>query len=365
MTKFWVRTAIGLLVALPLLGLAFLRTDLGETADALGEAEYSLIAPAMALLALAFWLQAVRWRFLMKPLSDVPASRLFPVLLIGHLGNALLPLRGGEILRALVLKRREGVSRMATLGTLAVERALDGLALVGLLVISMAFVQTNDGLWGLVIAGAVIFGGATAALFAVAFRPERSAEIAEIFISRAPRRWRNSLRTWLESFVTGTHVLRTLGGVGAVLMTTAWFWAIVVLVYLIVGEAFHLHEGIGTYVLVTAAANLSVSVPSSQGGVGPFEFFVRQTLVFAGVATPVATAYAVALHAVLLIPMISLGLVSLWIVGLSFAQITHPADADAVEEGERQARSAASVLRPLGTSASRRMPEEPEGANKS
>lgn len=364
MINLWRRTTLGLLVAVPLIALVLLRTDLNDTVDALEEANYALIPPATILFALAMWLQALRWRLLLKPLSDVSAYRLYPVLLIGHLGNALLPLRGGEIVRAAVLKQREGVSGMATLGTLAVERALDGLTLVGLLAICLAFVETSQRLWGLALVGGVIFGIATAALAAVAFWPEGSSRLVEIVISRAPQKWRNRMRRWLDSFFTGTRALRTPSGVAAVLIVTVGFWVLVAVVYQIVGEAFHLHQGFGTYLLVTAAANLSVSVPSSQGGFGPFEFFVRQTLVFAGVTTPVATAYALALHIVLLLPMICLGLVSLWIVGLSFTQITQSTDVDepAAPSEEIGLTSGASKL--PRTSVSQSMPEEAGGVDR-
>ncbi len=336
----WRRTALGLLVAAPLMAFVLYRTDLQETAEALAGANYALLPPAMVLFSLAIWLQAVRWRYLLEPLVDVPSRRLYPIVLIGHLGNSLIPLRGGEIMRAIVLKQREGVSRMAALGTLAVERALDGLMLAGLLLIFVAFADTSERLRVLVVAAGMLFGLATLTLFALAHWQERSLRLAEALISRAPRRWRESLHKWVASFLTGTSALRTVRGVGGVVLTTAGFWVAVTFVYFIVGRAFGIQVGFSTYLLVTAAANLSASVPSSQGGLGPFEFFVRQTLVFSGVAGSVATAYALALHAVLLIPMISLGLISLWVVGLSLSEITAPTTAD---------QAPADTERPLAT----------------
>ncbi len=104
---------------------------------------------------------------------------------------------------------------------------------------------------------------------------------------------------------------------------------------------------------MTAAANLSVSVPSSQGGLGPFEFFVRQTLVLSGVAAPLATAYALALHAVLLIPMISLGLVSLWVTGISLGDIVRPTTAGQATANEEQYSAM-----PLGRHQEHLLPDE-------
>ncbi|TMF06228.1 MAG: hypothetical protein E6I38_10635, partial [Chloroflexi bacterium] len=86
----WVRTILGLLVAATLLALVLLRTDLDETVDALGEANFAYLPPAMLVFALAVWFQALRWRYLLKPLTDIPARRLYPVVFVGHLANSLV-----------------------------------------------------------------------------------------------------------------------------------------------------------------------------------------------------------------------------------------------------------------------------------
>lgn len=328
------RTAAGLAIAVPLLAAVLLRTDLSETAEAMRRVDYAWIPGAIALFSAAVWFQAMRWHYLLRPLAGVSPGRLYPVVFTGHLGNALVPLRGGEILRALILGRREGVSRMAVLGTLAVERALDGLVLAAMLLLSLAFVGESGSLWGLFIAGTVLFGLATAALAALAVWQERAVALADPLIGRLPGGWQVRLRTWLTSFVTGTTALRSPTGMLAVLLTTAAFWSIIIFVYLIVGEAFDLGKPFGTYLLVTAAGNLSVAVPSSQGGLGPFEFFVRETLVFSDVTASAATAYALVLHAILLAPMIGLGLISLWVVGLPFGAVIRSAEPGPVLDEE-------------------------------
>ena len=330
----WARTLLGLVVSAALLALVLVRTDLDATLDALGDAEFGYLLPAIALLAASVWFQALRWRYLLRPLVDVPARRLYPVVFVGHLGNSLVPLRAGEVLRALVISRREGVSRMAALGTLVVERALDGLALTALLLVFAAAVDSSDRLWQLVLAGAVLFGLATAALVLAALNQERCLSLIVIAIDRGPARWRASLRRWARSFLTGTTALGTSTGMAVVLLTTAGFWLSVALVYAIVGQAFDIEEGLGTYLFVTAAANLSVSIPSSQGGLGPFEFFVRETLVFSGVGAPLATAYALVLHATILATMIIMGLISLRTIGLSLDLLSGrvAADDDAEED---------------------------------
>jgi len=343
----WIRTILGLIVAAALLALIFIRTDLDATLDALGGAEFFYLPPAMLLFAFAVWFQALRWRYLLRPLIDIPARRLYPVVFVGHLANSLVPLRAGEVLRALVVNQREGVSRMAALGTLVVERVLDGLTLTAMLLIFVAVVDSSDRLWQLVAGGSLLFGLATIVLIIIALHPDRSLSFGVSLIDRGPQRVRARLRRWLRSFLTGTTALRTPGGMAAALATTAGFWLSVAIVYALVGEAFDIDEGFSTYILVTAAANLSVSIPSSQGGLGPFEFFVRETLVFSGVGAPVATAYALVLHAAILATMILIGALCLRSAGLSLDMLRDRAGL----EDEDEERAPEAISRQARTSA--------------
>ena len=62
---------------------------------------------------------------------------------------------------------------------------------------------------------------------------------------------------------------------------------------------------------------------STAGGIGPFEFFAREVLVVFGATSAVATAYALALHALILIPVVIAGLLLLWRNHLGVGVLTH------------------------------------------
>jgi len=70
------------------------------------------------------------WDYLLRPLKRIPVRRLFPVVVIGYMGNNIFPFRIGELLRAYVLKRNEDVSISSSLATIVVERIFDGLTML-------------------------------------------------------------------------------------------------------------------------------------------------------------------------------------------------------------------------------------------
>jgi hypothetical protein len=299
------------------LGLFFWRTDLGDMADALADANYWWFAPAVALWFVSTWFRSVRWRYLLRPIIDLPTRRLYPVVVIGYMANNLLPARTGELVRAYIMGERHRLSLMATLGTISVERVFDGLVLLAFLVFVGAFVGLNEELTILAVAMSIAFVAILAVSLYVASSAERAQRVIGALVRFAPARVRDRARGWANAFVTGLEALRNPYALAMIVITSTVAWALEATMYFMVGVSFSLGEAFPIYLMVAAAANLAISVPSTSGGIGPFEALAKETLVFVGVGTSAAAAYAVALHALLLLPVVAVGLIFLWAINLS------------------------------------------------
>ena len=76
--------------------------------------------------------------------------------------------------------------------------------------------------------------------------------------------------------------------------------------------------------MIYLAANLAISVPSTAGGVGPFEFFAKESLRYLTDIPSIDIAfYAIFLHLLLLLPVGIVGLLLLWAQGLSIVQVVN------------------------------------------
>ena len=62
---------------------------------------------------------------------------MFPIVTIGYMGNNIYPARAGEVLRAVILKQREGVPVSASLATVIVERIFDGVVMLGFVFVNL------------------------------------------------------------------------------------------------------------------------------------------------------------------------------------------------------------------------------------
>ena len=100
-----VQIAISLAVTIAALWYSLHGLDLGESLAALRGLRLGWLAVVVALAALSLWMRAQRWRFILGTLGPLGSTPVFEATCIGFMGNMVLPLRAGEIIRPLVAAR--------------------------------------------------------------------------------------------------------------------------------------------------------------------------------------------------------------------------------------------------------------------
>lgn len=129
--RFTVVFAIGLL----LLFLAFRGIDFKEMWVHFKEAKYSWIGLSLVFAILSHVSRARRWNLLIHPLDYKPKLwNTFNAVMFGYLANYALP-RIGEVTRCVSLGRKEKIPVDSLIGTVIVERAIDFLTMLIILMI--------------------------------------------------------------------------------------------------------------------------------------------------------------------------------------------------------------------------------------
>jgi uncharacterized protein (TIRG00374 family) len=346
---FW----IGIAVSVIFIGLFVRSTDFGEVKTAFEDANYWWIALSLPVYYLGLWVRTIRWQYLLRPVKRVSALRLFPVVIIGLMANNLIPARAGELARAYVLGQREKVSKTSILGTIAVDRLFDGVTLVPMLLIVAAFAGGDTSFpvgfgqslnfAGLGAVMAVLFGAALGVLFYLALSDNGRHLLHRLVHRFAPAAFKPKVEGLLKSFFEGLHALKSPADLAAAWLMSLISWTLEALMYYIVARGFGIHEGFHIFLLLTAAANLAIAVVASQGGIGPFELVVSRTIVTFGAASQLASAYAIGLHAVLIFPVVIIGLYLMWSMQFNFGDMLKGtpsgdapgADADAADRSLR------------------------------
>ena len=134
--------------------------------------------------------------------------------------------------------------------------------------------------------------------------------------------------TLSSQFLLGLSALRYPRRLGAIFMLSVPVWLSEAAMYFLIALSFDLQIyfssiGLlaGVLILTTATSNLGTSIPSTGGGIGPFEFFAQATLLFFSVDVSVASAYVLVLHAALLLPVTLLGIGYAWVTNSSLAEL--------------------------------------------
>ena len=125
-----IKVTIGLLIGI---GLLYLVSRFVDVPTTLGVLRQNLATPGGIILGLlsgaafltAFSVRGIRWKLFLNPIGNVSTFKAIQLFLIGIFLNFLLPVRGGEVAKSLILKRTVGIPVSQSLPTVAMDKALD------------------------------------------------------------------------------------------------------------------------------------------------------------------------------------------------------------------------------------------------
>lgn len=330
--KRW-QVVLGLIVSAVFLWLALRGLNLTDVLAGLRSANYLWLVPGIAVYFLAVVIRTWRWHYLLKPLKPVSVRHLFPTVVIGYMGNNVYPARAGELLRAYVLKRNEGVSVSSSLATVIVERIFDGLVMLVFVFVALPTVPfLPDAVRSIVIFGSLIFFSALIVFLFLAARPALAARLYNPLIDRLlPHRLRDKVRGFIERFMIGLAALRDFEHIIMIFFTSILIWLLETVKYWFVMHAFSFEVSFFTLMLMNGIVNLATTLPAAPGYVGTFDAPGIAILSAAGVNPEVATAYTLVLHAALWFPITLLGFYLMAHESLrwsDFAKATHMSEAE-------------------------------------
>jgi len=125
--------------------LAFRNVPMSSLWHYATQVNYWWMAPAAVALAIAYLIRSLRWQWLLMPTGHVRFSSAYHSIMISIMLNCLLPGRIGELARPMVLKKQETIPYATSLATLGVERLLDLLALLILLMPTLMSLDPDAG----------------------------------------------------------------------------------------------------------------------------------------------------------------------------------------------------------------------------
>jgi glycosyltransferase 2 family protein len=311
--QFWV----GLLISVLFIWFSLRGLQLGEFWNAVQKANYFWLIPGIGVYFIGVWVRAWRWHYLLKPIKEIPTKTMFPITTIGYMGNNIYPARAGEVLRAVILKRKEGVAVSASLATIIVERIFDGVVMLAFVFVNLSELTKLTGSSGLVgniniqqvaIYGTAIFLGALFIFLIAAMFPQVTAKIGLWFVEHlTPQRLHTKIIDIMSKFLDGLASLRSPLNVLMVFFTSVIIWLLETGKYWFVMHAFDFQVSFFALMLMNGIVNLATTIPSAPGYIGTFDAPGIAVLTAYGVDQATAAGYTLTLHVALWLPITILG----------------------------------------------------------
>ena len=336
---------VKILLSLALAGLLlifFLKgMDPRRTRDAILGASGVWLSASAALALLTFWMRAVRWTWILRPVARVGLWPAFKATAAGFAANNL-PGKVGEVLRPAFLSRTQRLPFSPLLASILLERILDGATVVFFLLVALWVRPSNRAsLSALGLLPAAALSAVLAAMLFSVFRRTQTERFLERLSHLLPHRLQPRARAFTAAFVDGFASLKSPGLLTAIAAGSLAMWFVINLQVFCVLKAFRLEVPFSASYVVTAAAVLGLAVPT-PGGLGSYQAAVDQALrSFFGVSRDAAAGVAILAWATSFVLITILGLLFLALAGGKEAEgpLPEPAAVDGRQKTGEDSRT--------------------------
>jgi len=319
------KVAIGLLIGI---GLLFLVSRFINVAVTIHVVLQHLATPRGLILALlsgiafllAFSVRGIRWKLFLNPIGNVSTFTAIRIFLVSIFINFLMPISGGEIAKTLMLKRVAAIPISRSLPTVAMDRSMDLLpALFIIIIVPLLGMHMDIKLWLVLGTVAGLFIGLIFFAGLAAWKRDAAINLLSKITGMLPKTYGSKITAFATSFVDSllTAVRRPRIFIPAVLLTcvaVTFDSLFAMLAFWTIGFP----VSFGTAIFGYTVFNMFFIFPTPPGQLGSNE--AVGLLVFTGLlhlSPNVVTAMIIFSHPWAAILMCTAGIISLTAMGLT------------------------------------------------
>ena len=332
MAKKAIRIGVSLALMVVLLAIFLWNVDFKEVGRSLAGANLQMLITASLVAIFAYWLRSLRWKFILRPVGRVRLSSVLLTTAVGYAALSLLPARMGDLIRPLLLARREKIPASASLASILTERVFDLWSVVLFFLVFIIWPpempnldeNARHSLEVLSLSGYVVGAGLLIGTFILLglFRyQERFVELLTRPIGWIKASWRKPAANFFNHFLDGLRVLQRPRDLIITTAASIFMWYVICWQVRFTLLAFDIDLPLRAAYLIVTMAVIGLAVPT-PGGVGGFHKAtqVGMTLFF-GIGLNEATGIAIAYHAICFVPITIIGLLCLPLLGVNLREV--------------------------------------------
>lgn len=271
-----IRIIISVLIGAVLLYFSMRGIDWSQAHGLFAAIRYEFIALAVICILLLPVVRSFRLGLILSVNKPISFKVTYYYNVVGYLFITILPLRLGELTIPFLLKKRSGFSMGAGLASVFVERIVDLLVLVSILLGVLYFLFLPEWLLksGLILGGAAAL---TAAVFTYFFfKPELAKRVFASLTARLSHSTQQKLKSLLGNFRLGLQVVESPKRLILLFFYSyaTWFLAALSLFFCFLATA---HEPPLDFIQATTVMAINVvgvSIPAGPGMIGNFQYSI-------------------------------------------------------------------------------------------
>jgi uncharacterized protein (TIRG00374 family) len=312
----WTKHLVGGGITLLCLFVFVRQINFSDVLNALSSFHWTYLLLGICSLAAGYAVRIVRWAMMLRATGADTTFANCSAPFLGSIAlNNVLPLRLGDVVRALVFPASMGISKTTATSSLIVERLIDLMTLLACLAIGLFAIQTlvipeklKASAISLAISGGVvltlgfIFSGWLAQLFVKL--SDSAQKTGKAGVSR--------IYETIAALLHGFNVMSRPRLLVAMLAVSMLVWAGEAGLFYFILLGANVDGAPLVALLVMAVATLSTLVPSSPGYVGPFHLAAFTAISLVGGTPGQAGSYAVIVHLALWLPTTLAGAIAIW-----------------------------------------------------
>ncbi len=308
-------------ISIIFLFLALKKVDAKEIGELLLKVNLLYFFLTILITFIAFFLRALRWKILLRPLKTFSLSMIFNATMIGFMCNYTLPARIGEVIRAYLVGTRGNISKSAAFATIIVERVMDLFILSFLSAMILIFFHVPLYLKKI---GITIFILNILIFILLVIIHKKSTlfiKIIEKPLSIFGEKLKEKIKILLLAFIKGLKILENPSSFFLATFISLVIWSITGLLFYVLFFSLQIRLPLYAAFLDMVMLTFGIMIPSTSGFIGTFQFFVKEGLMIFNVDPNMALSYSILLYATQFLLVVGVGLISLWLWGLNFRNL--------------------------------------------
>ncbi|WP_304332415.1 lysylphosphatidylglycerol synthase transmembrane domain-containing protein [Brachyspira innocens] len=321
--KTIIQVIVGIVISIICLYFAFRGINIKESLEVVKNINVLYFVISLILSVVIISLRGLRWECFIPLKKHIKKRTVVMATYIGYMGNNILPAKLGEVARAYILGVKEDVSKSALIASVVTERLFDVITGGVILCLSVIFIpnlpQTVTyaaiALFVLSIVGFLV-------LIFLVWKRDFAHKVFHKVFGILPKNIGDKLILFSCNFIDGIGFKNDAKHIFLIFFYTILYLIGQILTISFLLMAFDIKASPIIALFMFAVGGFGFAVPSAPSGIGPFEWAIIFGLSLIGVDRTVAAPYALVYHMMGILPIVVIGFIFLFMLGVDLKTAT-------------------------------------------